>query len=216
MRAARYLLIGGLGVGAVAIAIAALPSTASPPSRGPRPAAAPAAATATTAATAATAATATTGEPSLSARDPVAPAAERPPSRGPREQLASALSGHREPVPPGRVVELIEHGLASTGESAEPWTRDAERTFAGLRRELHGALPGDRLRITEPRCFAAGCVIAIEYPPGTDIATLADSLLATQVITDWPGGKLLSPVVPGGPGGAATAQRWVLLRPDAL
>jgi hypothetical protein len=205
MRASRTLLVGGLGAGVVAAAIAALPSTDEPAHRRSPD----------------TTARATAGAPPSAPPAPPAPPAPRAratpaagaPAPDPRERFARALSGHREPVPPRTVVAMIEDGLAATGESAEPWTRDAERTFAALRGELP-VLVRDRAQLTSPRCFAAGCMVTIEYPADSDALTLAESLLAGDALAGWPGGKLVAPVVPGT--GGAQAQRWVLIRPDHL
>ena len=146
----------------------------------------------------------------------VTPAATAPlpaPS-DPRHQFASALAAadRGEPVPPPEVVALIERGLAATGATSEPWTRDAERTFASLTAEL--ATRPEAIAVSNARCFAAGCIVSLAFPPNADVPSIMQGLGTTRAVASWSGSKLLSPPVIDAQGAATS--RLVLVRPDAL
>jgi hypothetical protein len=148
----------------------------------------------------------------IEARSAAAP--DHPPMPAdPRKQLARALESD-VPISPNETVVRIERGLAATGESREPWTHDAGKAFSALEAEMRGALKDDRFRVSSPQCFAAGCVVTVEYPPGSDVPVLAQTIVTSSAIAAWPGAKLASPAVTSG--GDVIANRWVLLRPDSL
>jgi hypothetical protein len=132
-----------------------------------------------------------------------------PTAADPRQLLARALDTD-VPISPDETIARIDRGLAESGASSEPWTHDAGRAFAQLESELRGSLGDARFAFSDPRCYAAGCVVTVTYPPDADTTSIAQTIVRSPSIMAWPGGKLASPT------GEGAANRWVLLRPDSL
>jgi hypothetical protein len=130
----------------------------------------------------------------------------------PRESLSRALETD-VPITAEDTIARIDRGLAASGASEEPWTGDAGAAFVALEAEMRRSLADPRFSVSDLRCFAAGCVVTVAYPPGTDVQGLAQTMVRSAPIIAWPGGKLASPTIAAGDG---LANRWVLLRPDAL
>jgi hypothetical protein len=116
-------------------------------------------------------------------------------------------------VPPAEVRKILADALATSGPSAEAWTRDAASTYTNLVTEVRQSMPEIKdLQISSPQCYAAGCIATLSYAESVDYTMLAQQLSGSKTIVGWPGAKMASPAE-ALPGGRREAS-WILIRPD--